>query len=64
MDGTPPRVFTLQLAWERQDESAADIAATLGAVSETIDLSTLLVSWNEAARDPSVPLLAPLRCVH
>ena len=41
--GTPPRVFSLQLAWERQDESPADIAATMDAISETVNLSALLV---------------------
>ena len=35
----PPGVFTLQLAWERKDESAASIAATLDTISEIIDLS-------------------------
>ena len=39
LHGQPPRVFTLQLAWERQDESGAAIAATLDAISETINLS-------------------------
>ena len=41
--GTPPRVVTLQLAWERQDERPADVAATLDAISETVNLGALLV---------------------
>ncbi|KAL4450742.1 hypothetical protein ABPG77_001098 [Micractinium sp. CCAP 211/92] len=33
-----PRVFTLQLAWESHSEQPADIAATLAAIDEEIDL--------------------------
>lgn len=31
-----PRVFSLQLAWERPQEAAGDIAATLAAVDERV----------------------------
>ncbi|KAK9808880.1 hypothetical protein WJX72_005660 [[Myrmecia] bisecta] len=37
----PPRVFTLQLAWESQHESGADILATLQTIQEVVDLSTV-----------------------
>ncbi|KAL4433796.1 hypothetical protein ABPG75_000237 [Micractinium tetrahymenae] len=33
-----PRVFTLQLAWESHSEQSADIAATLAAIDEEVDL--------------------------
>lgn len=31
-----PRVFTLQLGWSKEQEAAADIAATLGALQEQV----------------------------
>ena len=34
--GRPPRVFTLQLAWESHREEPGDIAATLAAVDERV----------------------------
>lgn len=34
-----PRVFMLQLAWQSQREEAADIAATLSAVGETVGIA-------------------------
>ena len=36
-----PQVFTLQLAWESQQEAGADVAATLAAVDEVVDLAAL-----------------------
>jgi hypothetical protein len=36
LERAPPRVFTLQLAWESQQESPAHIAATLAAVTERV----------------------------
>ncbi|GAB4821097.1 hypothetical protein N2152v2_008143 [Parachlorella kessleri] len=36
-----PRVFTLQLAWGSQQEEAGDIAATLAALDERVDLAAL-----------------------
>ncbi len=38
MEGAPPAVFTLQLAWESQREDGATIADTLDALEETVDL--------------------------
>ncbi|KAK9830628.1 hypothetical protein WJX81_006901 [Elliptochloris bilobata] len=37
----PPAVFTVQLAWESQQESAADITATLAAVQDRVDLGAV-----------------------
>ena len=37
--GDLPRTFTLQLAWEHSNEREGNIAATLDAISEYIDLS-------------------------
>ncbi|CAL8470323.1 g9865 [Coccomyxa elongata] len=38
LEGTPPAAFTLQLAWERNQESAADIRDTMATIQETVDL--------------------------
>lgn len=34
LQGTPPRVFTMQLAWESQRESGEAISDTLSAIQE------------------------------
>lgn len=34
LEGTPPAAFTLQLAWERNQESAADIRDTMATIQE------------------------------
>ena len=39
--GQPPRVFSLQLAWEGQQVPPTDIAATLRQVQEGLDLAAL-----------------------
>ncbi|BDA44359.1 probable inactive ubiquitin carboxyl-terminal hydrolase 54 at C-terminar half [Coccomyxa sp. Obi] len=39
LDGAPPRVFTVQLAWESHCESADAIRDTLSAVHEEVDLA-------------------------
>ncbi|KAL4424466.1 hypothetical protein ABPG77_006404 [Micractinium sp. CCAP 211/92] len=41
LEGAPPRVFTLQLAWESHSEEPSAIAATMRAVGEQVDLRQL-----------------------
>ncbi|EFN57334.1 hypothetical protein CHLNCDRAFT_21625 [Chlorella variabilis] len=38
LEGTPPRVFTLQVAWESHSEGPDVIASTLAALDEEVDL--------------------------
>ncbi len=49
LEGTPPAALTLQLAWERQQESAADIRDTMATIHEVL-LST-------CSALPALPLL-------
>ncbi len=46
---TPPRVFTLQLAWESQREEPGNIAATLAALSERVRARGCIPSGSEAS---------------
>jgi hypothetical protein len=42
VEGAPPKTFTIQLAWETQNESGPDIAATLAPFPEVMpDLGCL-----------------------
>ena len=41
LQGHPPRVFSLQLAWETSQVAPADISATLAAVEDSLDLGEL-----------------------
>ena len=41
----PPRVFTVQLAWESHSEQPASIAATLAAIDEQVGSASGGVEW-------------------
>lgn len=51
LEGTPPRVFTMQLAWESHAESADAIRDTLAAVQEVQHL-------------PAPARMCPSSCAH
>lgn len=63
LEGGPPRVFTLQLAWESHSQEPATIGATMQAVGEQVRAlqgreGPPTVAWH-ARRIAAAPRLVP-----
>lgn len=48
LQSNPPRVFTMQLAWQTNNEASEDITQAMNGMTEVTSTVSLIIYWRDA----------------